>query len=191
MRDLDFIAEVIGSIAWPVVVLAAIILLRRPLTDVIRSVAKIKLKDIEVEFNRAREASVILSLDSPSPKPSVMPDVPVGALDDQIADLITTAPAAAVLLAWTSVDAALAAAVTRLAISPDSPSYRSSRHNIDQLVQHAGMPDEIAAAIDSMRQLRNKVAHDSRAQAAVSVPDARWYAETSRNAIGWAASLIR
>ncbi|MCY8590179.1 hypothetical protein [Bacillus haynesii] len=50
MNWMEFISSIIRSIAWPAVVLIAILKLKNPLSNLISTVAKIKYKDWEFEF---------------------------------------------------------------------------------------------------------------------------------------------
>jgi hypothetical protein len=50
-----FIASVISSLAWPGTVFLCVILLRRPIAEIISSMRNLKFKDFEVEFGRRLE----------------------------------------------------------------------------------------------------------------------------------------
>ena len=81
-------------------------------------------------------------------------------LEDQVLDAVERTPSAAILLAWSGLETAIASAVARMAISPESPSYRSPMHNIDMLTKYAGLSKSHAKLLYELRTLRNKVAHE-------------------------------
>ena len=67
MNCLDFTAEVVGHLSWPVVAITALIVLRKPIAGMIQLLERVKFKDLELHFNRRLEA-VESSLDEISTK---------------------------------------------------------------------------------------------------------------------------
>lgn len=53
MGTLEFIASVVHSIAWPLALVVAILVFRRPLAERIRAIAKVSHGDTQVEFDQA------------------------------------------------------------------------------------------------------------------------------------------
>ena len=99
--------------------------------------------------------------------------------EKQVMDVATHAPSAAILLAWTGVETAMASAVSRMSVSPDPPSMRSSGHTLDCLRRFAGLPNKVGNLIDKMRILRNKVAHDENHRSGISTESAVAYGESA------------
>ena len=99
--------------------------------------------------------------------------------EKQVMDVATHAPSAAILLAWTGVETAMASAVSRMSISPDSPSMRSPGHTLNSLRKFAELPNEVGHMIDEMRILRNKVAHDENHRSSISTQSAVAYGESA------------
>jgi hypothetical protein len=103
----------------------------------------------------------------------------LASLEDQILDAVERAPSAAILLAWSGVEAAIAGAVSRLAISPDPPSYRSPMHNIEMLAKNSRLSKKHEKLLHEMRILRNKVAHEKDSMLSISEDQALNYANTA------------
>ncbi len=100
-------------------------------------------------------------------------------LEDQILESVERAPSAAILLAWSGVETAIAGAVTRLAISPDSPSHRSPMHNIEMLQKNNRLSKSHYKLLKEMRILRNRIAHEQESILSISEEQALNYANTA------------
>ena len=80
MDWLAFVASVIGSLAWPSVLLIIFMLLRKPLYGLLPLLQKLKYKEIEVEFTRrVEEVSAEVVQELPAP----VPPVPLGGDDSE------------------------------------------------------------------------------------------------------------
>ncbi|NKB23561.1 MAG: hypothetical protein GKR87_04120 [Kiritimatiellae bacterium] len=109
------------------------------------------------------------------PTESVEENTIFSSLEEQILDSLEKAPAAAILLAWSSVETAIASAVSRLAISPESPSLRSPLHNIDMLSKYGELPKNNVVLLHDMRNLKNKTSHHQGTLMSISQDDAASY----------------
>lgn len=49
---LEFIAKIIGSLAWPATVLVIIFFMRKPIRDLLPFLERLKYKDFELSFRR-------------------------------------------------------------------------------------------------------------------------------------------
>ncbi len=174
----QFIAEIISSIAWPAVAIAIVFLFKNELAKIVRRIARLKYKDLELDFAKVKQQAEELQLDTKVEIPAFESPV-LTSLEDQILDAAERAPSAAILLAWSGLETAIAAAVSRLAISPDPPSYRSPMHNIDMLAKNGRLSKKHQSLLQEMRMLRNKVAHEQDAMLSISLDQAMNYAETA------------
>ena len=179
---LGFISEIVSHLAWPVTVLIIAILLRKRLGDLLSSITKLKFRDFELEtdFKRLAESAEMLPEAEAPRQPMSEPDLTFfTSFEKQVMDIATRAPFAAILLAWTGVETAMASAVSRMAISPDPPSMRSPGHTLDSLRRFAELPNEVGHMINEMRILRNKVAHDENHRSGISIESAVAYGESA------------
>ncbi len=174
----QFIAQIISSASWPALVIIILLVFKRELAKIVQRLAHLKYKDLELEFDKvkqqAKELHKDVSEELPAPKSPVFTS-----LEDQVLDAVERAPSAAILLAWSGLETAMASAVARLAISPESPSYRSPIHNIEMLSKYGGLPKSHANLFQEMRILRNKVAHEKDAMLSITQDQALNYANVA------------
>ena len=186
----QFIADMVSSIAWPAVAAVFLVVFRSEVRKIIQRVAHLKYKDFELDFTKVKEHAQLIHKEIPSGMQ--MPRSPVfSSLEDQVLDAVERAPSAAVLLAWSSLETAIASAVARLAISPESPSSRSPRHNIEMLTQHAHIPAIYTNLLSEMRMLRNRVAHERDSMLSITQEQALNYAQAAIDMIGYFENLER
>jgi len=74
MDALTFIAKLVDALAWPSVVVVVLIFLRKELPSIVRSLRKLKFKDVEMEFG---EAAVALAAETKRVVPAAKPDVKI------------------------------------------------------------------------------------------------------------------
>jgi hypothetical protein len=170
----QFIAQIVSSTAWPVLVIIIIFIFKRELVKIVQRLAHLKYKDLELEFDKVKQQAEELHKDMPkellaSPSPAFT------SLEDQMLDAVELAPLAAIMLAWSGLETAMASAVARLAISPDPPSYRSPMHNIELLSKYGELPESHTNLLQDMRILRNKVAHERDAILSITQEEALNY----------------
>ncbi len=179
MNWLQFTVGMVSSVAWPVVALAVVLIFKSELARIVERLAHLKYKDLELDFEKVKHQSEQLQLEQAPQSTLIAPSPVFTSLEDQIMDAVERAPSAAVLLAWSALETAIAAAVSRLAISPDAPSYRSPMHNIDMLARNGRLPKTHEKLLHEMRMLRNKVAHEQDSMLSISEEQALNYATTA------------
>jgi hypothetical protein len=172
----QFIASLVASLAWPAAIAAIVLIFRSELTRILQRLAHLKYRDLELEFEKVRQQAEELHEELPREEPTSRDPV-VLSLEDQIWEAVERAPSAAILLAWSVLESAIASAVMRLAISPEPPSFRSPMHNIEMLSKYAALPDQYAHLLNGMRALRNNVAHHRDSTSSITQEQARNYAK--------------
>jgi len=185
-----FITEIISSIAWPCVALGFLLAFRVELSKVIQRLAHVKFKDLELEFNKVRQHAEELHTSMRGKAPAARSPI-LTSLEDQVLDAVEQAPSAAILLAWSGLETAIAATAARLAISPEPPSYRSPVHNIDMLLKHGDLSQSHSRLLHDMRMLRNKVAHDPESMLSITQDQAMDYARAAIDTANYLESLKR
>ena len=174
----QFIVGLISSIAWPTVVITFLLIFKSELAKIVQRLAHLKYKDLELDFERVKQHAEELRLEAPEVRLELQSPV-FNSLEDQILDAVERAPSAAVLLAWSALESAIASAVARLSISPEPPSYRSPIHNIEMLSKNARLSKKHEKLLQEMRILRNKVAHEHDTMLSISQDQALNYANTA------------
>jgi hypothetical protein len=165
----QFVVDMTSHIVWPTAFVLFLFMFRSDMARIVRRIAHLKYKDLEVNFENLEAQSRDLSMNSDDLTPTrgdqisdkkVLPVSYPISLEDQMLDAVDTAPSAAILLAWSGVETAMASAVNRLKISPDAPPYRSPMHNIDALRRYSTLSAKQGNLLTEMRQIRNKIAHE-------------------------------
>ncbi|MDZ4179374.1 MAG: hypothetical protein U1E29_09100 [Coriobacteriia bacterium] len=188
----QFVASIVSSLVWPTIVLVVLLLFRNELRKVIQGLAHFKYKDLELDFEKVRQQAA--AVQEEVPRPSLTPATPTEqSWEDQVLEAVEDSPWAAILLAWSGLETAIASAVARLAISPEPPSSRSPAHSIDMLASYAGLPQQIVSVLNELRTIRNKIAHQSPSLQlmGVSENDARSYVQVALDLIRYVEGLQR
>jgi len=174
----QFIASIVSSLSWPAVTALFLFLFRNELRKIIYRLIHFKYKDLELDFEKVKQEAEKLHENLPQKELDSKNPV-LTSFEDQILDAVERAPSAAILLAWSALETAMASAVARLAISPESPSYRSPVHNIDMLSKFSGLSKNYAHLLNEMRILRNKVAHTRDTILSITHEQAKYYANAA------------
>ena len=71
MDTLSFTAEMTKALAWPLTIILALLLLRRPLADLIPLLQRLRYKDLELDFGkRVQELASEIKKELPGGRPS-------------------------------------------------------------------------------------------------------------------------
>ncbi|WP_095193948.1 hypothetical protein [Pseudomonas sp. Irchel 3A7] len=160
MDCLTFISKAIESLAWPATVIAFILLIRKELPAIARSLRRFKYKDIEVEFGAATEA---IANEIKEVVPATQDDTKIAGKSkneiklrlDAIAEL---APRAAILEAWLQVEAAAADVIRQKNLGTSTP-YPGPLRLRDNLQKGGILNTRQLAIFEQLRTLRNEAVH--------------------------------
>jgi hypothetical protein len=178
----QFIADIIASLAWPGVAIAFLLRFGPTLVGAVQRLAHVKYKDLELDFDKLRLQAEELQEDTTAEE-LPLKDPVIRSLEDQVLDAVERAPSAAILLAWSGLEAAIVAAVERLAVSAE-PSYnRSLLRNIDMLKSHADLSPRHSVFMKAMWILRNRIAGNPESMQSVTQEQALSYAHNARDMI--------
>ena len=174
MDALSAIVELVKALAWPVSVFAIIFLLREAIQGLIASIreGRVKYKDLEFTFKRdlqqARQSIEMLPQQSvPALRAPAEPEI------NELMALAQMAPRAAVIEAWTRLEAAAAEFAQRHAPLDVAKQRRSSVMFLDVLRRHDAIPAAVLTGIQKLRDIRNRTVHTPEFQP--SVDDAEEY----------------
>ena len=147
----NFIA-ILEIVAWPGVVLAIFLMVRKPLTSLLPWIHKIKYRGLEFEFSESlNRTEDDLSQDS-GVKTSGEPS------DDRLSHALKLSPYEAVLAAWSALERCARDKVKDLLPSNESFQNPLGRP-LDYLEFKGALTPATARAIRDLRSLRNQVAH--------------------------------
>ena len=185
MDWLTFIGQVLDTAAWPITVLAILVLLRTPLSGLIPLLQRFKYKDLELEFGRQLQA-VRQEIQAELPGAAV-PRTMASGRQATVHRLAEASPRAAVLEAWREIEDALVDAAQRRNLDGRGDPTGSPRALIRAL-QHGHVVDPGKIGIlHELLALRNVAAHGP--DLALSRDAALEYARVARTIVGYLERL--
>jgi len=157
---LTFISKVVEALAWPGAFLAVLLVIRKELPAIVRSLRRLKFKDVELEFGEAARAVAAEAKEAvPPSKPNVrLAGQPREEMALRLAAIAELSPRAAILESWLQVEAA-AADVIRKRSSSNLSSMPGPMRLRDGLIRLEVLNAKQAEVFESLRDLRNKAVH--------------------------------
>lgn len=157
MTWLEFLSSVVGSIAWPAVVLAGLFILKSPIESAIPRLSKLKFKELEAEFDRdldkieqeAKEAGFEAIEDA-----EVVKD-----FQESLRQIAEISPNAAIVEAFRKIERS---AKNLLQAKGHAPDYKvvAPYRLIERVLEKTDTLGKREVKIfRDLRQLRNKVTH--------------------------------
>jgi hypothetical protein len=150
----QFIASIIGSVAWPLAVLTIAVIFRKPLTRVLSLIKKIGAAGVSVELAEqvaaVRDAGELVEAEEGTQPPDVI------ALDPAILQLAKTFPEAALVQAFKELEGVILQIRARL---PDDKQHRTLNEVLKALAAKKYITDSVVALFQKVREARNTVAH--------------------------------
>lgn len=180
MDKLTFITELAKAMAWPIVVISIIILLRGSIVELIPLLRKLKYKELELEFSKEvaeLKAEVGISIKGDDEKATL-----VNSNITKILSLVSFSTRAAIMEAWIELESASIFAASSFWGGEGKESFRNYARLGEYLFQCKVINDKQLLTFNKLRQLRNKAAHASELE--LSENDAKSY-------ILLAAELVR
>jgi hypothetical protein len=155
------VAEILGAVSWPLVVLFIAVMFRKPLASLIGNIRELKWRDFRLRF--ARELQQVHEIATTT---GALPPVPLEeeelagvAVDTSTLDLAQRSPRAVVLEAWAKVESA-----SRTLVKEQVPGFDQSRPSsarVGDVLVSAGLLDDARARVFTiLRNLRNRAAHE-------------------------------
>jgi hypothetical protein len=181
MDWLTFIAKIVEALAWPGVFLAVLLVIRKELPAIARSLRKLKFKGVELEFGEAAKAVASGAKEAvpPSRPHARIAGQPKDELASRLASIAELAPRAAILEAWLQVEAA-AVDVIRKRTAASLSSLPGPMRLRDSLVRAEVLNSKQVEVFENLRVLRNEAVH---------YPDAQFTKESVANYIDAALAM--
>jgi len=157
MSELELIVQLAQTLAWPVVTLIIVLILRKPIRQMLtqRPMHKLKAGPLEVEWDRMA-SEVEAEIGTPAP-----PRLP-GGVRDELSSEAAIDPAAAVLAGHTRVDRTLREILSRTDIPTDEVNRAGSTVGIARLAHEKGLiTAKSLQAIEGITVMRNLARHGS------------------------------
>ena len=159
MSKLEFISQIISSLAWPLTVILILFLLRKQIANLFPNLRKFKYKDIELDFSaQTSKIAARAQIELPLPKLQAY-GTGTPSIESKRQRLIDLSPRSAILEEWIELEAAATYAIKRY--NPDMKSSRiKSAIQIGAALQGLEILNNKQLAIfHDLRNLRNAAAH--------------------------------
>ncbi len=170
MDCLSFVVEMVKALIWPGCVIAAIIVLRKPLSDMFGALEKIKYSELEIEFkSEVERLQTQVGSELPLPRTGKPPVIP-----DSITKIAAISPKAAVIESWRYVEQCALQAAMKNGITIDDVSLRKPLKVAERLLEKKKIDESTYAIFRRLRILRNEAEHYDKAR--IEVDDAISYA---------------
>jgi hypothetical protein len=157
---LTFISKVVEALAWPIAFYAVLLVIRKELPAIIRSLRKLKFKDFELEFGEAAKAVAAEAKEAvPSSKPNIsLAGQPREEIALHLAAIAEISPRAAILESWLQVERAAADIIQKRSMSILSSMPGPMRLR-DGLIRLGILNEKQLEVFESLRTLRNEAVH--------------------------------
>lgn len=146
----------IEALAWPGTFCAILFVARKELPEIIRSIRKLRFKDVELEFGEAAKA--VASEAKVAVPSSASSDQPKDEMTLRLLSIAELAPRAAILEAWLQVEVAAVDAI-RKRTSAKFTSMPAPLRLRDGLMQAKILDSRQGVVFDQLRTLRNEAVH--------------------------------
>ena len=177
MDGYQFISSLIDSLVWPIVVILFLFKFSQPLSKVVKSLARLKYKEFELDFSNELKTISEKSPDLSSTKLD-------SSIEKEVEEVAAISPMAGIPLAWSHVEKELSNTINRLAISPDYPGYNSPLKNIELLKENDYLNSTDYYTFNELRKLRNGVTHNQIDPDSISVEKTLNYTKLAFGLIG-------
>ncbi|MFC6333151.1 hypothetical protein ACFP56_11000 [Paenibacillus septentrionalis] len=161
MDALEFTSSIVKTLAWPIIVLVIVFLLKKPITQLLLSISKFKYNNLEMDFGKELN-KIEETLEKQSIEQTTLNNT-ISTInkekENEVLSLAEIHPSAAISVVWTMIEKEIANTIKRLAISPDYPPYNSTLKNINLLKDNKYIDTITYELLNEFRHLRNKVTH--------------------------------
>ncbi len=156
MSELEFIAKIIESIAWPISIILLMLILKNPIRKLIPLLSKLKYKDIEMQFGR----DISRLSEKVNYELSEVPNRPeTDDLRDRVLKLIQVSPKSAIIEVWRSMESCIIEKSTKNNLDLDRNLLRKPIKLAETLLRKYLINESQFVIIEDMRKLRNEVVH--------------------------------
>ncbi len=172
MDVLVFISQLVDSLAWSAIVVVVVVLLRKPLSELIPFLERLKYKDLELQFSRELEIAKDEATNEIPQLPQETETTPLPDVKTQ--KLIEASPASAVVVAWRQIEETALIKLQQLYKSNRSKLQRlNARMATHSLMNNGLLIPPVQRLLEKLYYLRNQAVHSP--SFAISRKDAEEY----------------
>lgn len=159
---MEFVASLVALLAWPLAVVVLVVVFRPVLAQLAAGGVrrwKAGPAGVEVEYWDRETSEVKASIGQQVPAGEDLAPVG-GSLSEELAEVITVVPSAAVLEAFSRIEAELRRIIAAAGVVPEEQLSRMSARQLSLLgLEHDLITPESANAIEGLAVMRNLAAH--------------------------------
>lgn len=159
MDALTFTAEITKALAWPVALVIISLMLRRPITQLLPLLRRLKYKEIELEFSKelAQLKSEVAAID-PSDNKKAVSSNPISS-SNRLLNIASISASAAILEAWSELESVSVSVASSFWSQPPSDTFKNYPKLGEYLLQCKVIDEKQLVVFNKLRELRNKAAH--------------------------------
>jgi hypothetical protein len=157
MDWLTFFAKLVEFLAWPIITLMIVLLLRAQITASLPALKRLKAGPVEAEFERQVE-----QIKNEAPLQLALPDnvaPPLDAARNQLLQLAALNPRAAIVEAWRGLESSAKRAALQQSPGSPMPDVSTAVKTINSLARERILTPEEVALFHDLRGLRNQAMH--------------------------------
>ena len=179
MDALTFISELIKAVAWPATAVALVVLLRKPIVELIPLLRRLKYKELELEF--AQEMSELKAEVEAIAKEKGEEASSIAPTSSNLLNLVAFSTRAAIMEAWLEVESVSVAVASSFWGQSPKETFRNMPRLGEYLLQSKVIDERQLSVFNKLRQLRNKAAHAQELD--LSENDARSYVQLASDLV--------
>lgn len=173
MDAFTFISELIKGVAWPVTAIVLVVLLRKPVVELIPLLRRLKYKELELEFTqevfelKAEVEAIAKAKGEEAPL--------IYSTSSNLLNLVDFSTRAAIMEAWLEVESASMGVASSFWGKAPNEEFRRISKLGEYLLQCRVIDETQLSVFNKLRQLRNKAVHAHDLE--LSKNDARLYVQ--------------
>jgi hypothetical protein len=157
MDVLTFLSELIKAVAWPLTAVVLVVLLRKPIVELIPLLRRLKYKELELEF--AQEVSE-LKAEAEAIAKEKGEEVPsIASTSSNLLNLVAFSTRAAIMEAWLEVESTSVTVASSFWGQSPNDTFRNMSKLGEYLLQCKVIDEKQLSVFNKLRQLRNKAAN--------------------------------
>lgn len=159
MDVLTFAAEMTRALAWPVAAVIILLMIRRPVIQLLPLLRRLKYKEIELEFSKelAQLKSEVAVIDPAENKKSAS-STPITS-SNRLLNIASISASAAILEAWSELESVSVSVASYFWAQPPSDTLKNYQKLGEYLLQCKVFDEKQLVIFNKLRELRNKAAH--------------------------------
>ena len=153
------ILEIVKDLAWPVTSIIIVLILKNPISLLLKRLSKFRHGDWELDFERGLEnaQAKAKNITYDQPKEEEEEDIEVTQIIEKAKGILTVDPNSAIVFVWSELELAIKEAMEQANVV--LPEHFSSLKYLNLLAEHKILDREKVSHLHELRKLRNSAVH--------------------------------